>query len=384
MRDALDNKEFAAGIFIDLKKAFDTVEHSILLHKLRHYGVRGKPFELISSYLSNRTHSTLIQQTLSKPVEQKHGVPQGSVLGPLFFIIYINDLHKAIKNCTTIHFADDTSLVCRDKSLKKLNTKVNEDLTQLVHWLRANKICLNASKTELILFKSKFQNTTKKLNFRLSGQKLELSRTVSYLGVIIDENLDWDAQLSKTALKLSRAVGMLSKLRHYLDYKTLLSVYYALFESHVSYFIQILGHIKITSLDKLEKLQNKALRIIHFKGPRESAKPLYVNSRILPIRYLMKEKNCLLAYDFFKNRIPKYFSTFLTPLGNNALHATRNKQLSITRTKTVMYGSHNICNLVTKDWNEIHTHLPSLDLITSKPTFKAHLHAYLLTKLATG
>ena len=177
---------------------------------------------------------------------------------------------------------------------------------------------------------------------------------------------------------------MLSKLRHYLDHKTLLSVYYAIFESHINYFIQTLGHVKVTSLHKIEKLQNKALRIIHFKGPRESAKPLYVNSRILPIRYIMKEKNCLFGYDFFKARIPNYFSTFLSPIGENAIHMTRNKQLSITMTKTVTYGTHNIANLITKDWNEIHPHLPSLDQITNKSTFKAHLHAYLLTKLATN
>ena len=119
-------------IFIDLQKAFDTVEHSILIQKLQHYGIRGIALEILKSYLKNRVQGVQINNTRSSYVEVKHGVPQGSVLGPLLFIIYINDLHRAIKNSKTIHFADDTSLVCKDNSLKALNRKVNWDLSLLV------------------------------------------------------------------------------------------------------------------------------------------------------------------------------------------------------------------------------------------------------------
>ena len=117
VRKALDSGEFAAGVFIDLKKAFDTVEHDILLHKLEYYGVRGPALELFRSYLSNRSHCVEIRDSFSNYIPIQHGVPQGSVLGPLLFIIYINDLHLALENSTTFHFADDTSLVCCDKSI---------------------------------------------------------------------------------------------------------------------------------------------------------------------------------------------------------------------------------------------------------------------------
>ena len=183
IRDALDKGEFSCGTFVDLQKAFDTVDHNILLKKLDHYGVRGIANNLFKSYLNNRYHSVQILNRKSRQMLLQHGVPQGSVLGPLLFLIYINDLHNAIKNSQVFHFADDTSLVYSDVSLKKVNKHVNQDLTLLNHWLRANKICLNAKKTEIVIFRPKQKIITKKLNFRLSGQKLKLTTNVRYLGV---------------------------------------------------------------------------------------------------------------------------------------------------------------------------------------------------------
>ena len=179
--------------------------------------------------------------------------------------------------------ADDTSLVCQDKSLKKLNKKVNRDLSILVQWLLANKISLNASKTEIILFRRNGIPITKNLNFRLSGQRINISASAKYLGLILDEHLSWNKQLNELNLKLSRSTGILAKLRHYLDYKTLLSVYYSLFDSHVNYFLPYLGYTPAENLNKIETIQRKALRIIHFKSNRDSCQPLFVKSRILPI-----------------------------------------------------------------------------------------------------
>ena len=162
IRDALDNGKYSCGIFVDLQKAFDTVDHHILLRKLEHYGIRGSVNNLFKTYLNNRFHSVEILNKTSKQILLKHGVPQGSVLGPLLFLIYINDLHNAIKHSKVFHFADDTSLINSNISLKKINKQVNQDLTLLSNWLRANKICLNAKKTEIIIFRSKQKSVKKK------------------------------------------------------------------------------------------------------------------------------------------------------------------------------------------------------------------------------
>ena len=192
IRSALDQNIFACGVFIDLQKAFDTVNHDILLHKLDHYGIRGLPNKWFQSFLSGRSQYTSIKDKSSNKLPTTHGVPQGSVLGPLLFILYINDLNKAIIHSYVHHFADDTNLLYCNKSLKKINKQVNHDLKHLCQWLRSNKISLNASKTEIIIFKHKQTIITKHMNFRVSGQKINTTTSVKYLGVYLNNSLTWE------------------------------------------------------------------------------------------------------------------------------------------------------------------------------------------------
>ena len=139
---------------MDLQKAFDTVDHQILLAKLNHYGIRGVSNDWFKSYLSNRSQYVSINGYDSSLPAITCGVSQGSVLGPLLFLLYINDLNQAIKFCKIHHFVDDTNLLCLSNSIKKLNKLVNANLKRLVHWLHANKISLNVRKTEMVIFKS--------------------------------------------------------------------------------------------------------------------------------------------------------------------------------------------------------------------------------------
>ena len=149
IRKALDNKKYACGIFIDLQKAFDTVNHSILINKLNYYGIRGVGNNWIKSYLTNRSQYVSSQGLDSDIIGIKHGVPHGSVLGPLLFLLYINDLHKAIKNSSVYHFAHDTNLLNINTSPKKIQKQINHDLKCLYKWLLANKISLNSTKQNL-------------------------------------------------------------------------------------------------------------------------------------------------------------------------------------------------------------------------------------------
>ena len=163
IRNALDDKHFVGGVYIDLQKAFDTVDHKILLYKLNHYGIRGKANEWFNSYLTNRKQYVSINGFKSDEKVMNFGVPQGSVLGPLLFLIYINDIHIALKYCKTRLFADDTNLLIKNKSLKQLQKHLNLDLRNLCNWLTTNKISLNASKTELLIFR----HPNKHINYNL-------------------------------------------------------------------------------------------------------------------------------------------------------------------------------------------------------------------------
>ena len=138
---AIDDGKIACGVFFDFQKAFDTGDHDILLAKLEHYGISDTPLKLFKTYLIERTQHTAVNNNVSETFPINTGLPQGYVLGPLLFLIYINDLHNLIKHSDIHHFADDTNLLCASKSIKDIKRKVNFDLKNIIHWLRTNKIC---------------------------------------------------------------------------------------------------------------------------------------------------------------------------------------------------------------------------------------------------
>ena len=374
IRESIDKGGFACGVFLDLKKAFDTVEHSILLQKMSHYGVRGTANSLFQSYLKDRSQYVSIKGKSSKNVVMEHGVPQGSVLGPLLFLIYINDLNLCIKHSKTVHFADDTSLLNCNQSLKKLNKQVNLDLRLLNEWLRANKICLNTDKTEIVLFRSsskkpmkkslnfrkscpcKLKTDDKSLNFRISGQKIIPTDCVTYLGVKLNQFLNWEEHFATVIPKLSRANGMLAKIRHYVPRNTLFSIYHAIFNSHLNYCSLVWGKLPDYILDKISSLQNTALRLIYFKNRFESATPLYLDSKILPFRDQLIKKQCVFAFRQQIRAVPTMFSDFcqnVSIVHNQSTMASRQYGLSIPQSKTVTHGINSVKTQVAKSWNQM-------------------------------
>ena len=200
---------------MDLQKAFDTVDHHILLAKLNHYGIRGVSNDWFKSYLSNRSQYVSINGYESGLAAINCGVPQGSVLGPLLFLLYINDLNQAIKFCKVHHFTDGTNLLCLSNSIKKLHKPANADLKRLVTWLNSNKISLNVKKTEMVIFKFKQKKFEGDLQIKLCGKRLYPTENVKYLGVKIDINLSWQYHVNDLSIKLNRANALLFKTRKY-------------------------------------------------------------------------------------------------------------------------------------------------------------------------
>ena len=255
---SLDEGSFDCGIFVDLQKTFDSVDHKILLHKLEYYEIRGICKDWFKFYLSDRKQFVSINGYNSDLMPADCGVPQGAVLGPLLFLIYINDLHKAIQYCKVHHFADDTNLFHTSKSVKNLNKQINRDMKHLSNWLSANKISLNVEKTELVIFKSPRKVLLDEIKIKLSGKRLYPSNSVKYLGIKIDRFLHWHDQVNSIAVKLNRANALLLKIRNYVNTETLRNIYFAIFDSHLSYSCIVWAQ-NINTVRRLIVLQKKAL-----------------------------------------------------------------------------------------------------------------------------
>ena len=193
-------------MFFYLKKAFDTVDHNLLLRKLDYYGIGSIAYEWFCSYLKKKKHFVSIQNIMPSVKEILTGVPQGSILGPLLFLIYTNDLHKSIRFSKAYHLADDTSIIQSNPSLERLSKKVNKDLLKLSNWLRVNKLSLNVKKTELVIFRPRKLKIDHSFKFKLDGKRLVPTHSVKYIGVLIDEHLLWNKQIAQIKMRLNHAI----------------------------------------------------------------------------------------------------------------------------------------------------------------------------------
>ena len=256
INNALSSGKCVAGVFLDFRKAYDTVDHSILLKKLYAYGIRGTILNWFKSYLSNREQFASINNTYSDKNYISCGIPQGSVLGPLLFLIYINDLPNVSKKLYSILFADDTSVFLEGDNLNTLSTVINEELNKLSIWLASNKLTLNTDKSHYVIFhRARLKQT--KIEIKLSDISLKRVSFTKFLGVIIDEKLSFTRHISYIKNKISKAMGIIIKARKYLNRKSLLNLYHAFVFPYLTYCIEIWGNASDIHLDALLKVQKK-------------------------------------------------------------------------------------------------------------------------------
>ena len=282
----LDSGNVVCGVFIDLEKMFDTVKHNILCEKLPYYGFRGKIEVLIKSYLSNRKQLVAINGFESVNLDITCGVPQGFNL----FLLYINDFRFSLGKATSTHFADDTCILHFSNKLKTVETVLNKDLKHASTWLNANRLSLNVSKSKLLIFQSKYKNIDySKTSIKLNGIRLLASDHVKYLGIFIDNNLSWDYNTIQLSIKLSQTNGILSKLRHFTPLSSLISVYYSLFYSHVTYGCLVWSLTKKLNINKINILQKKCIHIINLKIYNDHTSPLFVDNKLLKLNDIIEK-----------------------------------------------------------------------------------------------
>ena len=236
--DQLDKHKIPINFHIDLSKAFDSLRHDILLDKLTYYGITNLARKLIESYLSNRTQFVQIgnQASTMKPVLT--GVPQGSIIGPLLFNIFINDIVKASQKFAFILYADDTTLNSTLDSFgndpEEIQNSIVRELKNIFKWLDVNKLCLNVTKSKFMIFQMP-QNKVPQLSFDIDGLQIDQVYEFNFLGLIIDANLNWKAHLNAIGTKVSRIIGLLHKLKYVFPNNILHSIYNSLIMPHLNY-----------------------------------------------------------------------------------------------------------------------------------------------------
>ena len=261
---ALDDGNYTLGIFLDLSKAFDTLDHEKLLAKLQHHGIRGVALDWFRSYLSDRHQQVHFAGSFSGLAPILCGVPQGSNLGPLLFLVYINDVINCSSKLNLILFADDTSAFLVGMNFMDLFNCMNQELEQLSMWLHVNLLSLNVKKSNYVLFKTRSKRVLESSIpiIRIDNTELCRATNVKFLGVIINENLSWHMHIELVTNKVSKVIGIISKVKWLLPASTLKLLYTGLVLPYLNYCNVVWAGGYRTKLKPLLLLQKRAVRVI--------------------------------------------------------------------------------------------------------------------------
>ena len=320
---SMDKGKTPLAIFLDFSKAFDTLDHEILLYKLKYYGIKDKALFLFRNYLTNRRQYTELGGVKSNLSNIKTGVPQGSILGPLLFLLYINDIADITKYLKTIIYADDTTFIADLDNIPKneQERKINSEFQIIILWLKSNKLSLNCKKSKFIVFYKPPRKTVIP-ELLIDNEKICCVDEFNFLGLTITKQLSWKKHIDKISNKISKIIGVLNKLKFIIPDQILLTIYNSLILPHLNYCILAWGY----DSKRLYKLQKKALRIINKSPYLAHTDPMFIKYNVLKVKDILEQNHLKFLFKLSHRSLPVYFYHFVSATGFDVhTHNTRHR-----------------------------------------------------------
>ena len=352
------------AIFIDLSKAFDTLNFDILIHKLQFYGLSGNSLALMKSYVTGRMQYVLFNKTKSDLAIITTGIPQGSILGPLLFSIYVNDIINSSDKLQYLLYADDTTLYFNREHFTphNANLEINNELSKVMNWLKLNKLSLNVQKTKYMTFHKSQKNVTP-LNLSIDDIPIDSVDEFNYLGIILHERLTWKNHINMVTNKIAKVSGILNRLKHIFPQNVLLSLYHTLIISQINYGMLLWG----SDIRSVEKYQKKAIRNITNSHILAHTEPLLKDLGLLKVGDIFKLRLLKFYYKLMNNELPSYFVTYVPIITNetyilNHDYALRTGARRAIRTPRIhhVFAESTVLYKLIKLLNSLYLHEPNI------------------------
>ena len=375
--EAIDTGLITGVCFYDMKKCFDSINHKILLFKLNKYGICDVEHKWFASYLANRRQTTVYQGSQSKFRHVSTGIPQGSVLGPTIFLLYMNDLAAATKYCNLNLYADDTSIDFSSDDLHTLVSNLQVDVNNILHWFHDNKLSINVNKTFAMLIGSRKRlDTIENIpHILVNNVPLPYMDQCKYLGVTLDKHLSWDIHIDNLCKKLKPKVGVISRLRHILNKNLLNTVYKTIIQPHIDYAITLWGSSSISNVTKIQRFQNRSARLItgNFDLNTQS-KNLLTELNLMNVTQRFEYFVCILMFKCLTNEAPNHLIDNITFVSNLHNYGTRNPLNMIIPKARTEHFQRSIIVKGPQLWNKLPIDIQRSPSIT---VFKHALRSYL-------
>ena len=367
--EAIDKGKQTGAILLDLRKAYDLVDHRIMIAKLKAYKFTNSATEWFASYLNDRKQYVQINCTKSSYLNIVSGVPQGSILGPLLFLLYINDFELCLKHCKADMYADDSTFHVTGSNLTEIQYKLSEDADNISLWCKNNKMVINTNKTSTMLICSRPRQTMngEQLNIAINGHCLSNVNSCKILGVKIDCNLLWHEQVSHVCNRISSRLALLRRIRPFLDKDTSILFYKGYILPFLDYCCLVWGSCNAGSKERILKLQKSAARIILNASYHDRSGLLFDELGWKTFDRHVKQKRMIMVYKIMNGLTPSYLKELFTPITevhNHSLRSSSSNNFYITGGNTD-YHRRRFNYIAAKEWNDLNPQIKSTTTLAS-------------------